>query len=58
QIVKEPISTKGPRLTCELSFPGRFLVLMPFQDKVSVSSKIKSAEERARLKQLIQSIKP
>ena len=58
QIVKEPISTKGPRLTCELSFPGRFLVLMPFQDKVAVSSKIKSAEERARLKQLIQSIKP
>lgn len=58
QIVKEPISTKGPRLTCELSFPGRFLVLMPFHDKVSVSSKIKSAEERARLKQLIQSIKP
>ena len=58
QIAKEAISTKGPRLTCELSFPGRFLVLMPFQDKVSVSSKIKSAEERARLKQLIQSIKP
>ena len=58
QIVKEPISTKGPRLTCELSFPGRYLVLMPFQDKVSVSSKIKSSEERARLKQLIQSIKP
>ena len=58
QIVKEPISTKGPRLTCELSFPGRFLVLMPFQEKVSVSSKIKSSEERARLKQLIQSIKP
>ena len=58
QIVKEPISTKGPRITCELSFAGRFLVLMPFFDKVSVSSKIKSGEERARLKQLIQSIKP
>ncbi len=58
QIVKEPISTKGPRLTGELSFAGRFLVLMPFNDKVSVSSKIKSGEERARLKQLIQSIKP
>ena len=58
QIVKEPISTKGPRLTCELSFPGRYLVLMPFQEKVSVSTKIKSGEERARLKQLIQSIKP
>ena len=58
QIVKEPISTKGPRLTCELSFAGRYLVLIPFNDKVSVSSKIKSGEERARLKQLIQSIKP
>ena len=58
QIVKEPISTKGPRLTGELSFAGRYLVLMPFNDKVSVSTKIKSGEERARLKQLIQSIKP
>ncbi len=58
QIVKEPISTKGPRLTGELSFAGRFLVLIPFGDKVSVSSKIKSGEERARLKQLIYSIKP
>jgi len=58
QIVKEPISTKGPRLTAELSFAGRYLVLVPFNDKVSVSSKIKSGEERARLKQLIQSIKP
>ena len=58
QIVKEPISTKGPRLTGELSFAGRYLVLIPFNDKVSVSSKIKSGEERARLKQLINSIKP
>ena len=58
QIVKEPISTKGPRLTCELSYAGRFLVLIPFDDKVSVSAKIKSGEERARLKQLIHSIKP
>lgn len=58
QIVKEPISTKGPRLTSELSFAGRFLVLIPFAEKVSVSSKIKSGEERARLKQLIHSIKP
>ena len=58
QIVKEPISTKGPRLTSELSFAGRFLVLIPFSDKVSVSSKIKSGAERVRLKQLIQSIKP
>lgn len=58
QIVKEPISTKGPRLTCEITFPGRFLVLVPFTDKVHVSSKIKSSAERARLKQLVQSIKP
>ncbi len=58
QIVKEPISTKGPRLTCEITFPGRFLVLVPFDNKVSVSTKIKSSEERARLKQTIQSIKP
>ncbi|MBR1499358.1 MAG: Rne/Rng family ribonuclease [Bacteroidaceae bacterium] len=58
QIVKEPISTKGPRLTCDISFPGRFLVFSPFGDKVSVSNKIKSAAERARLKQIIQSIKP
>ncbi len=58
QIVKEPISTKGPRLTCEISFAGRYLVLIPFSDKVSVSSKIKSSAEKARLKQLICSIKP
>lgn len=58
QIVKEPISTKGPRLTCELSFAGRFLVLMPFHDKVSVSSKIKSNEERSRLKKIILDQKP
>jgi ribonuclease G len=58
QIVKEPINTKGPRLTSELSFAGRYLVLLPFGNKVSVSSKIKNGEERARLKQLIQSIKP
>ena len=58
QIVKEPINTKGPRLTAELSFAGRFLVLIPFSEKISVSTKIKSAAERARLKQLVQSIKP
>ena len=58
QISKEPISSKGPRLTAEISFAGRFLVLLPFSDKVSISQKIKSNEEKARLKQLIQSIKP
>ena len=58
QVVKEPINTKGPRLTCELSFAGRHIVLIPFNDKVSVSTKIKSSAERSRLKQLVQSIKP
>lgn len=58
QIVKEPISTKGPRLTGEISFAGRYLVLMPFGSKVHVSSKIKSSAERARLKQLVQKITP
>lgn len=58
QIAKEPISTKGPRLSGELSFAGRNIVLIPFSDKVSVSSKIKSDAERARLKQLVYSIKP
>ncbi|MDE6543618.1 MAG: Rne/Rng family ribonuclease [Muribaculaceae bacterium] len=58
QIVKEPISSKGPRLTTEISLTGRYLVLMPFSDKISVSQKIKSGEERTRLRQLIGSIKP
>ena len=58
QVTKEPISTKGPRLTAEISIAGRFLVLIPFSDKVSISQKIKSEEERRRLRQLIQSIKP
>ncbi len=58
QIAKEPISTKGPRLTSELSLAGRNLVLMPFSDKVSVSQKLESTEERQRLKRLLLSIKP
>ncbi len=58
QVAKEPISTKGPRLTSELSIAGRNIVLLPFSDKVSVSQKIASAEERNRLKQLLLSIKP
>ena len=58
QITKEPISTKGPRLASEISIAGRNLVLMPFADKVSVSSKIENNDERNRLKTLIQSIKP
>ncbi len=58
QITKEPISSKGPRLTTEISFAGRNIVLIPFANKVSISQKIKSGEEKARLKQLLQSIKP
>ncbi|MDO4819094.1 MAG: Rne/Rng family ribonuclease [Prevotella sp.] len=58
QIVKEPISTKGPRLSGELSFTGRLLILLPFGTKVSVSSKIESKSEKARLKQLVTSIRP
>ncbi|MBD5289208.1 MAG: Rne/Rng family ribonuclease [Bacteroides sp.] len=58
QIAKEPISTKGPRLTTEISFTGRFMVLIPFSDKISISQKIKSTEEKIRLRQLISSIKP
>jgi len=58
QITKEPISTKGPRLSSEISIAGRNLVLMPYSDKVSISSKIESIEEKSRLKALVQSIKP
>ena len=58
QIAKEPISTKGPRLSSEISIAGRYLVLVPFADKVSVSQKIKDSEERDRLIKLIKSIKP
>ena len=58
QIVKEPISSKGPRLTTEISLTGRYMVLMPFSDKVSISQKIKSPEEKVRLRQLIKSILP
>lgn len=58
QIVKEPISTKGPRLSTEITFTGRYLVLIPFCDKISISQKIKSTEEKLRLRQLIGSIKP
>ncbi|MBU2651006.1 MAG: Rne/Rng family ribonuclease [Bacteroidetes bacterium] len=58
QVVKEPISTKGPRLSSELSFAGRYIILVPFSNRISISQKIKSPEERNRLKRLIQSIKP
>ncbi|WP_318310642.1 ribonuclease E/G [Flagellimonas crocea] len=58
QIVKEPISTKGPRISSELSIAGRYLVMVPFSDRVSVSQKIASKEEKDRLIRLVKSIKP
>lgn len=58
QITKEPISTKGPRISTQISLTGRFLVLIPFDKSVSISKKIASAEERERLRTLIESIKP
>jgi len=58
QILKEPIAAKGPRLTCELSLPGRFVVVTPFNDIIAVSRKIHSGEERKRLQKIIEAIKP
>ncbi len=58
QVVKEPISTKGPRISSELSIAGRYIVLVPFSDRISVSQKIESREEKERLKRLIMSIRP
>lgn len=58
QIVKEPISSKGPRLTTEISLTGRYMVLIPFGDKISISQKIKTTEEKVRLRQLMESIRP
>ena len=58
QVLKEPISTKGPRLTCEITIPGHNLVLLPFTEVVTVSKKVTSSEERQRLKKLIESIRP
>ncbi len=58
QVSKEPISSKGPRVTTDISFAGRYIVLIPFTNSISVSSKIKSNEEKTRLKKLLQTIKP
>ena len=58
QVTKEPINSKGPRLSAEISITGRNFVLIPFIDKVMVSNKIGKSAERGRLKQLVQSIKP
>ncbi|MEO6914793.1 MAG: Rne/Rng family ribonuclease [Chitinophagaceae bacterium] len=57
QILKEPIAAKGPRLSCEISLPGRFVVITPFNDIVAVSRKIHSSEERKRLQKIVESIK-
>jgi len=58
QILKEPISTKGPRLTCEITLAGRFMVMTPFKNNISVSKKITNSDERKRLRVLVESIKP
>jgi len=58
QVSKEPISSKGPRLTTEISIAGRDLILLPFSKKISLSNKIKSQQEKVRLKRLLKSIKP
>ena len=58
QVVKEPISTKGPRISSEISLAGRYVVLVPFSERVSISQKIESKEEKERLKRLVKSIKP
>lgn len=58
QINKEPISTKGPRISTEISIPGRYIVLVPFSDRVSVSQRIRQSKEKSRLKKIIEGIKP
>lgn len=58
QVVKEPTGHKGPRVTTEISLPGRFLVLMPYEPGISVSKKIENSKERARLKAIVNLIKP
>src|SRR5437773_8888735 len=57
QILKEPIAAKGPRLSCEISLPGRFVVITPFNNIVAVSRKIHSSEERKRLQKNDEEIK-
>lgn len=58
QVLKEPISTKGPRLSCELTIPGRYMVMTPFSDVIAISKKISNKEERKRLQVLVESIRP
>jgi len=58
QVTKEPISTKGPRVTAQISLPGRFLVYMPYASKVGVSRKIESREQRQKLREMVTKILP
>ncbi len=58
QVVKEPISSKGPRISSELSIAGRYIVLVPFSNRISISQKIEDKEEKDRLKRLVKSITP
>lgn len=58
QVAKEPISSKGPRLSSEITLAGRFLVLVPFSNKISISQQIKDAEEKKRLKDIVKSVLP
>ena len=58
QVTKEPISTKGPKLSGDISIAGRYLVLAPFSNKISISQKIRKKEERNRLRRLLESIRP
>lgn len=58
QVTKEPISTKGPRLSCEISIAGRYVILIPFSDKIFISQKIEDKEEKDRLRKIISNIKP
>ncbi len=58
QILKEPISTKGPRLSCEITIPGRYMLITPFKNSIAISNKISNTDERKRLQVLISSIRP
>jgi ribonuclease G len=58
QVLKEPISTKGPRLSCEIALPGRFIVLAPFGNTVGISKKIGDRDERKRLQRVLESVRP
>src|SRR4030088_879406 len=56
QVTKGPIGTKGPRVTTNLSFAGRYLVLMPFSDRSGISRKIEDPKERQRLRKVVRQL--